>query len=309
MSSSRSPLLGSVFALFATILAFSSSAAAATFSFAPINDPAGFNTEARGINASGEIAGFYQTDTGCTENYPDIRYLPNCKKHGFTYLNGTYTTRDVPGAVSTVVNGLNDFGDLVGFSINSDGSIHGFLWLHTGTITPVEYSSTDAAIPLSVNKSLVVVGEVGGLSFRWVKGKFTLVPVVSGPGCGNCNGLTGIANDGRMVGYAFKNDFWVGVLVAGSDFDYFPHFNDGDSFTDAVNDNTDIVGYGRQYAYFAPRVEQNEGSGDQEKSPGYVRFNYTGGYSTQPFGINDSRAIVGAYEDSTGIHGFLALYE
>jgi hypothetical protein len=28
-----------------------------------------------------------------------------------------------------------------------------------------------------------------------------------------------------------------------------------------------------------------------------------------PFGINDNRSIVGAYQDSQGIHGLLAVYQ
>jgi hypothetical protein len=310
MFSSRQPLLAPVFVMAATILAISPSAASATFTFAPINDPAGFNTEARGINSSGEIAGFYQTDASCTESQVDIRYLPTCHKHGFTYVDGKYKTHDVPGAVSTVVNGLNDLGDLVGVYLSSDGVTHGFLWLHTGAIEILAYPKASSTTPMSINKSGVVVGQFnGGYSFRWVNGKFSFISVNSGPGCPNCNGLSGIANNDAMVGFAFHDDSWVGFLKNGSDFDFFPRFNDGDSFTDAVNDKIDIVGYGIGHAYFAPSVEANEGSPESEKSPDYIPFKYTGGYPTQPFGINDSRAIVGAYEDSTGIHGFLALYQ
>jgi hypothetical protein len=283
---------------------------AQSFSFAPINDPAGFNTEARGINASGEIAGFYQTDTSCTETVLDIRYIPNCKKHGFTYVNGTYRTVDVPGATSTVVYGLNDYGDLVGIYTNSDNSIHGFLWLHNGTIRSIDAPSGYVALPTGVNKWLTVVGAWGGGSFRWSNGKFTAVYVNSGPGCGNCNGFTGIANNGLIVGYTFLHDFWDGFLRRGSDFDIFPRINGTDTFTTSVNDKSDIVGYGGggTIGYFAANVEQNEGSSDIEKTPKYIYLNYQSS-NMVPFGINDNRSIVGAYQDSQGIHGLLAVYQ
>jgi len=302
--------------IFAFVVAglLTASAWAQTFTFAPINVPGGFNTEARGINSSGEIAGFYQTNTTCTETVLDIRYMSSCTKHGFTYINGTYKTVDVPGAVSTVVNGLNDYGDLVGTYTTNDGGIHGFLWLHTGTIRainpPAGYSGY-ITIPMSVNKYLTVVGEWGGGSFRWVNGKTTSVAVNSDPGCANCNGLTGISNSGTMVGFSMKGDSWRGYLKRGTDFDFFPKFENGDSFTDAVNDKADIVGYGGGgvNAYFAKTVESNEGTTDVEKSPVYLSFAYPNSTMTLAFGVNDTRSIVGAYQDGNGIHGFLALYQ
>src|ERR1700686_4193235 len=284
-------------------------ASAQSFKFAAINDPAGFNTEARGINLSGEIAGFYQTDTTCRETVLDTRYMPNCTKHGFTYINGTYKTVDVPGAISTIVNGLNDYGDLVGTYTTNDGGIYGFLWLHTGTIRainpPAGYSGY-ITIPMSVNKYLTVVGEWGGGSFRWVNGKTTAVAVNSDPGCANCNGLTGISSGGTMVGFSVKGDSWRGYLKRGTDFDFFPTFENGDSFTDAVNDKADIVGYGGGgvNAYFAKTVESNEGTTDVEKSPVYLAFAYPNSTMTLAFGVNDTRSIVGAYQDGNGIHGF-----
>src|ERR1700686_4909334 len=288
-------------------------ASAQSFKFAAINDPAGFNTEARGINLSGEIAGFYQTDTTCRETVLDTRYMPNCTKHGFTYINGTYKTVDVPGAISTVVNGLNDYGDLVGTYTTNDGGIYGFLWLHTGTIKQINAPQQGyLAIPMSVNKALIVVGQWGGGSFRWSNGTFTDLKVASDPGCPNCNGATGISNGGTIVGYSVKGDSWRGFLKRGTDFDFFPKFENGDSFTDAVNDNADMVGYGAgaTIAYLAKNVESNEGTSDVEKSPAYIKFAYPNSSMTIPFGINDKRSIVGGFWDSQGqIEGFMAIYQ
>src|ERR1700688_1777474 len=262
----------SLVTIFAFVVAalLTTTASAQTFTFASINVPGGFNTEARGINSSGEIAGFYQTNTTCTETVLDIRYMSSCSKHGFTYINGTYKTVDVPGAISTVVNGLNDYGDLVGTYTTNDGGIYGFLWLHTGTIKQINAPQQGyLAIPMSVNKALIVVGQWGGGSFRWSNGTFTDLKVASDSGCPNCNGATGISNGGTIVGYSVKGDSWRGFLKRGTDFDFFPKFENGDSFTDAVNDNADMVGYGAgaTIVYLAKKVESNEGTSDVEKSP------------------------------------------
>jgi probable HAF family extracellular repeat protein len=56
---------------------------------------------AYGINASGQIVGFFR-DAGLIV-------------HGFLrVVDGSYTTLDVPGAIETVAQGVNDTGLIVG---------------------------------------------------------------------------------------------------------------------------------------------------------------------------------------------------
>lgn len=82
--------------------------------------------------------------------------------------------------------------------------------------------------------------------------------------------------------------------------------NGGDTFGTGVNSNTDIIGCGYQ-GWFAKHIELNEGTNDAtEVQPKFIPVSYPGAYSTVPFGLNDSRLIVGTYSDSTGQHGFLA---
>src|ERR1700740_1568252 len=60
------------------------------------NDTVGF-TEGRGINNPGTVVGDYATSDGNT--------------HGFFLSGGTFTEYDIPGALSTVVLGINDPAD------------------------------------------------------------------------------------------------------------------------------------------------------------------------------------------------------
>ena len=55
---------------------------AQTFTYAPINVPGAAATEARGINTSGEVVGFYKS-ASCTDH--DVK-VPNCPTHGFKYF-------------------------------------------------------------------------------------------------------------------------------------------------------------------------------------------------------------------------------
>jgi uncharacterized membrane protein len=72
-------------------------------------------TLARGVNRHGEVSGTYATGTSSAP-------IAN----GFLYRNGAYTTWNVPGAITTGINGINDAGKIVGCFTDSAGS-HGFV--------------------------------------------------------------------------------------------------------------------------------------------------------------------------------------
>jgi len=76
-------------------------------------------SDARDINRSGEIVGFFVDSAN--------------KTHGFLFRKGEFTTIDFPGAdvVSTQARGINPQGDIVGFYVSKDAAgvshTHGFV--------------------------------------------------------------------------------------------------------------------------------------------------------------------------------------
>ena len=80
--------------------------------------PGASATQAFGLNDNGEVAGAYTTGTGDA-----------AVTHGFTWMNGTFTTVNYPMASSTTINGVNDEGDIVGFYTDAKGNTDGFLGL------------------------------------------------------------------------------------------------------------------------------------------------------------------------------------
>ena len=86
--------------------------AAAAQSFVPIDFPGASSTQAWGINAHGEIVGFYVN--------------PDTTVHGFSLKGGVFSSIDFPGASNTQANGVNAQGDVVGTYAMS-GVTHGFL--------------------------------------------------------------------------------------------------------------------------------------------------------------------------------------
>lgn len=297
------------------LLAFSTGAFA-QFSYAPINVPGAVATQARGINNSGEIVGFYKV-TSCIDS--DIQ-VPTCPTKGFKYVNGSYVTLMVPNSVSTAVMGVNDLGDLVGFYKKSDGTIHGFIWYHSNVVKTIDHPKTSfITVARAINKAGTVVGELYSTfagqpasGWVWVNGTFSNMNPNNGvaPCCWSVNG---IANSGVLTGQVFQADFNQGWFKAGSDQDFFMDtpvgLNGADTFALGVNSNTDVVGYTPTVGgWFAPQIEAREGSGDRnEVAPSFKTVAYPKSKLTVPFAVNDMHTVVGTYTDSLGKeHGFLA---
>lgn len=285
----------------------------AQFTYAPVDVPGAAATVARGINNSGEVVGFYQT-TSCS-NY-DLN-VPDCSTLGFKLVNNTYTTVMVQNSTSTAVNGVNDLGDMVGFYTNADGSRHGFIWYHTNVVQTIDNPGTIfSTVPMGINKAGTVVGgnwsiaQSGTFSeggWVWRSGTFsTLNPGGSTNGtC--CQSANGISNNGLVAGQVFLHDFWQSWFKGGTDVDFW-QFRIGDTFGTALDTSADVTGYSSgNGAWFAQHIEMNEGTGDKESKISFKMVSFPGSQSTQPFGMNDSRFLVGSYFDSAGNrHGFMA---
>jgi hypothetical protein len=56
--------------------------------------------------------------------------------HGFVDNNGTFTTIDGPGATSTTLNGINDFGEVTGFYTDASGNTIGLVGTPVGGTNP-----------------------------------------------------------------------------------------------------------------------------------------------------------------------------
>jgi hypothetical protein len=75
-------------------------------------------TQAFGVNDADEVVGSYQVGTG-----------NNARMHGFTWTpsGGFQTVDDPQGLGATVINGVNDQGQLAGFYTDSAGNTDGMV--------------------------------------------------------------------------------------------------------------------------------------------------------------------------------------
>ncbi|MFL5237477.1 MAG: hypothetical protein ACJ8EL_07715, partial [Rhizomicrobium sp.] len=96
------------------------------------------------INADGTIAGYFGDG--------------NFVNHGFLRAaDGTLTTFDVPGAVSTVANSINDNGEIAGY-YNDNAGTHGFLLNAHGKYRTFDVSGSSGTFPNNVNNKGQIVG-------------------------------------------------------------------------------------------------------------------------------------------------------
>jgi uncharacterized membrane protein len=282
--------------------------AQAQYRFSTIDVPNATRTAANG-NSTHEIAGEFDDAHGHT--------------HGFVLNKGVFTTIDAPGAVASVVNGINAPDRLGGAFLDSMGKFHAFFENKGGFIT-LDPPGSIRTLGGFINAQ----GQVDGTyrdatekrhGFIWSNGAFTPFNV---PGDHPLFGTValGINDNGEVVGdYVFdtdhqkKNPDRHGFLRSSNGgftrFDVpgtnVPGTNVTTTIGEGINNTGTIVG-----AYAA-----------DNKSHGFVLNNgvvFTTvnvpdprsgkAQETEINSINTNGEIVGFYNDSKGVqHGFLGV--
>lgn len=148
-----------------------------------INVTGALVSEAKSINASGTVVGFYQ----------DAGVVPGSAfgKHGFIYENGSTTSFDAPNSNSTVASGINAQGIIVGTYHDADTppdspvGIHGFVDAN-GVFTTVDVPGADSTSASGVNAGGAIVGSYtdkqGTHGFVDKNGCFTTIDVPGASG-------------------------------------------------------------------------------------------------------------------------------
>jgi probable HAF family extracellular repeat protein len=167
-----------------------------------------------GINASGQIVGYYQDNNTSAGTYTT---------HGFLDIGGSFTRLDDPvGNNQTHFTGINAGGQIVGWYDDSRGIAHGFLYSGgtNGSFTPLDYGSSGTT-PTAINSAGQVVGyyqESNGTphGFLYTSQGFQTLDDTSGSGGTT---LTGINDAGLIVGYdRDSNGSYRGFVYDGSSF-------------------------------------------------------------------------------------------
>src|SRR6266851_4520065 len=104
----------------------------AALNYRQLDVPTSASTELDGVNAMGEIIGFFFDNAG--------------RQHGLIRRGSIFSQFDVPGSTATQVLSINDAGTTVGMFSDAAGASHGFID-KAGSFTQVNFpgvASTDA---------------------------------------------------------------------------------------------------------------------------------------------------------------------
>ncbi|MCX7383137.1 MAG: hypothetical protein NT133_17385 [Alphaproteobacteria bacterium] len=174
-----------------------------------INGGRNFISTPEGINViDGGINGFYQatnvSDNGKVTGFQVMSAGPSGSggySRGYTYINGSYSYFDAPNAYNTTrPEGINNAGQVVGFSVDVELHAHGFL-LTGNVFTSLDVPGATDTYAMSINSSGDIVGyfrDAGGQNHGFLRTSSGLINL-DVPGATNTT-IVDINDDGQITG-------------------------------------------------------------------------------------------------------------
>jgi len=200
--------------------------------FTPFKFPGSVLTTAHDISNHAQIVGEYTDRSG--------------HLHGFVVHSGGFQTVDVPGKSNTVVEGINDLGDMVGVFVNDTnlGFASSFL-RHNGKFTAFSFPGADPGTTAAtgINNSGVIVGsyeiKFSHHGFMVKNGHFSSIDF---PGAAETQ-VFKISSDGDIVGtYTLPFGVSNGFSFANGKFRTINQPNTSFNEVRGVNSRDQIVG-------------------------------------------------------------------
>lgn len=184
-----------------------------TGAFTTVLPPGALESGGFSLNNNGQVFG----------EYTDNSFTP----HLFLYdsSSGQYTLFDVPGRTDSVITGndsINDAGAVTGTYTNNAGVQLGFLYSH-GTFTNIAVPGATETQALDINNLGEIVGtdvDSQGIehAFVYAGGTFNNIDIPGASGAPNSIQISGINNQGDIVGTADGMAFLATAKPSGLDF-------------------------------------------------------------------------------------------
>jgi probable HAF family extracellular repeat protein len=288
------------------LLAAASPANAADYTFTSIDVPGAIQTTPFGINDEGQIVGFFIDGTRDVHGF--LLTAGRCSRRSDEFAQRVFrkrhcfTTLDVPGTVTTEARGINNRGQIVGFSLGTAiGEQHGFLYSR-GRFTQLDVPGASATAAEDINNTGQITGGFStvtqGHGFLDTRGSFTTFDV---PGETETD-ASGINDLGQIVG-SFRSDgnprhgYLRDISGSLTSIDVPGATN---TMASGINNAGQIVGTG------VVVLGQLEHGFIRDTTGSFTQLDVPGGMRTDAIGINNLGQIVGPFIDSTGEHGFVA---
>jgi uncharacterized membrane protein len=266
--------------------------------YTSIDVPGAAQTVVYGINAAGEIVGYYK----------DAFFTDGKKKtHGFILSGGVFTTVDVPGALGVELRGISPGGDVVGDYWKAGEpatAAHGFLLRRNGAFVPIEFPLRPYTYPQRILPDGTILGcyhendMLGSMFGMWIRGDRAEAILQS---ASMHNGAT---PDLRIIVGSFTDlsepaprSMWAYVIEDG----VFTRFRlPGAIMTTAWDVTPEGVIVGTY------RDAKSATHGFLLENGTYTTIDFPGAPETRAWGMNANGDVVGYYVDpSGGVHGFL----
>ena len=286
-------MLGRIAATATCLYALSTTSASAQgLVFTPIDFPGAVLTNAQGINAQGEIVGFYTDTAGRT--------------HGFVQSGGQFRSIDFPNAQLTRVRGIGPAGDIVGNYQRQGESgglpSHGFLMTRRGGFFKADYPGHQNTIPQRILADGTILGcyhdeDTMGTMFGMAMSRRGVERITEPASMHN-----GATPDGQMIVGLFT-DMMDGrgkaYIVRRGVFSPFEVPGSTQTAAWDVNPAGLVVGVYRDTA--------GAFHGFTYDGQAFGRVDVPGATATRVFGVNLHGDMVGNFVDASGrTHGFLA---
>jgi probable HAF family extracellular repeat protein len=271
--------------LLALIMGGTFSMSATDSNFRMIDYPNATSTQTWGINARGDIVGFY--------------VAADKTSHGFLYNGGHFTAINYPGAAVTLVNGVNARGDLVGeYGATATSSHRGFLLSTDGVFTPIDYPRATYTSGIGIDARGNVLGAYTladnvNHGFLLSEGHFTSIDYPGADG----TAVNGISPQGDIVGGYSIGSVSHGFLFSSGAYTSFDY--PSAAFTTATGANAagTIVGRYRDAGGVNHGFVLNNGT--------FTNFDYPSATFTGATSIDTAGNILGRCTVAGATHGFL----
>jgi uncharacterized membrane protein len=241
-------------------------------------------TVCNGIDSAGDIIGSFE-------------YIDNIS-HGFLLVGGTYTTIDYPGARDTYLLGINDLGQIVGYTSTFT---FGFLYdVQAQRFTDIRYPGAMFTKPISINNAGIVGGAVllNGKHFQGFELIGTEYRRIAPPhGSGPNSHVFGITASGELL--VVVNTLDIGSSYLLNQGEYRQLMFPGDGYALGIN------GTGNALVGVFDDVVLLQNTGFLYQNHVFRPLSFPSSVSTFASGVNTSTEVVGWFNDATfALHGF-----
>lgn len=181
-------------------LAVAQGASAASYTTTTIQHPGSIFTYAYGVNDNGIVVGHYGAEGRFDYITEEGTLGSDNRRIGYVFDGNDFVDFSIPNA-NTLLTGINNNGDLIGYYMTTDSHTHAFLY-SGGALTSLDFPGAKYNGAVDINNSGQVLGgySIDGITshvYLYDSGSFTILDAFPGA---ESTGFSGMNDNGDLVG-------------------------------------------------------------------------------------------------------------